>query len=120
MNAERLAEFFFRSKNLFLSFKGAPEPEALKASQLWRARGRFYDLRAFAAKHPGGARVIQDCVGDDIEVLVVSHHLTDTPWAVLANYEVPFVFVCGGRGDWKLNRKFNRQSNKSPYNHDEN
>ena len=53
--------------------KGAPEPEALKAGQLWRARGRFYDLRAFAAKHPGGARVIQDCVGDDVEVLVLSH-----------------------------------------------
>lgn len=71
----------------------APEVKARPASELWLARGAYHDLRPFYDQHPGGDRVLRDAMGSDVTALVMSHHLTDAPWAALKRYVVP---VAGG------------------------
>ena len=49
---------------------------AARTAQLWMVHGVWYDLSAFAARHPGGSFWIEQTVGMDITELVETHHLS--------------------------------------------
>lgn len=63
-------------------------PAATPPPKLWRIGDNFYDLTEFIPKHPGGALVLEQAAGTEISALFHSHHLTEKPEKVLAQYRV--------------------------------
>ena len=45
-----------------------------RTSQLWMVHGKWYDLSAFVARHPGGESWLRDTRGCDVTELVETHH----------------------------------------------
>ena len=52
----------------------SPTIQPLRPPRLWQINGQLYDLRAFAASHPGGAWQIELSAGWDVTNLVQSYH----------------------------------------------
>jgi len=70
--------------------KGPPKKamDTPKSSPLWRVDDAHYDLTPFFHKHPGGAMVFEQSVGQDITALFHSHHLSTAPAEILKKYVV--------------------------------
>ena len=56
--------------------------------KLWGFEGKAYDLAPWLARHPGGARVLQNTQGQDITRFVRSHHFGKNAVRHLASFEV--------------------------------
>ncbi|XP_016945709.2 cytochrome b5-related protein [Drosophila suzukii] len=59
-----------------------------EAEGLWRIYDKLYDLRDFAARHPGGASWIECTRGTDITEPFESHHIEERAREMLSKFEV--------------------------------
>eukprot|EP01047_Picozoa_sp_COSAG01_P080723 COSAG01_NODE_15807_length_1297_cov_2.440735_2_plen_144_part_00 len=86
-----------RERHAWLARKAAHDSAAgatdalppANTAQLWMVHGKWYDLEAFAARHPGGAFWITETRGMDITELYETHHLDmDGPDQILRKHLV--------------------------------
>jgi cytochrome b involved in lipid metabolism len=86
-----------RGRHAWLARKAAHDSAAgatdalppANTAQLWMVHGKWYDLEAFAARHPGGAFWITETRGMDITELYETHHLDmDGPDQILRKHLV--------------------------------
>jgi fatty acid desaturase len=88
----KMAAYFVIAVHRWITEKGKDEQMSLEKRQLWRIRGKYYDLSKFVDTHPGGKEWIEYTKGTDCTDLFEVHHIDiNKANQLLDKYEVNHV-----------------------------